>query len=65
MLVYDQVPVSNRSEIEVTTTELSYGAFDKQTGRVSWKLTIPARSQTSKDMRYEVKYPKRETLTLE
>ena len=62
--LYDQLPVSRNSNIEVTATELSGGKRNAQTGEVSWQLAIPAGQQQELELGYEVKYPKKERVIL-
>ncbi len=63
--VHDQIPVSTRDEITVTPQEISGGNLNRTTGEISWDLTIPAGSTRELEMRYEVKYPKKERIILE
>jgi hypothetical protein len=65
ILVQDQIPVSVNSDISVEATELSKGKLDLQTGIVSWELQIPPGEQEVLNLRYEVKYPKREKVILD
>lgn len=65
ILVQDQIPVSVNSDISVEATELSKGKLDPQTGIVSWELQIPPGEQEVLNLRYEVKYPKREKVILD
>lgn len=65
LTIFDQLPVSVNSDIEVATKELSGGALDEHSGRVTWHVDLPAQQQTSLKLTYEVRYPKRERLILE
>ncbi|KPQ15136.1 MAG: hypothetical protein HLUCCX10_09595 [Algoriphagus marincola HL-49] len=65
ILVQDQIPVSVNSDISVDATELSKGKLDPETGIVSWELQIPPGQQEVLNLRYEVKYPKREKVILD
>lgn len=65
LIVYDQVPVSRVSDIEVEAEELSGGKLNEETGIVQWDLTLPAKSSESKILQYSVKYPKDRNLMLE
>ena len=65
LTIFDQVPVSVLNDIEVKTTELSNGEIEESTGIISWRLTIQAQSQEDLKLAYEVKYPKREIVSLE
>ncbi|MEK6477443.1 mucoidy inhibitor MuiA family protein [Catalinimonas sp. 4WD22] len=65
LIVYDQIPVSRVSDIEVEAEELSGGKLKEETGIVQWDLSLPAKSSESKVLRYSVKYPKDRNLVLE
>jgi chaperonin cofactor prefoldin len=61
----DQIPVSVNSNITVTTGELSGGTLDPLTGIVTWEITLPPGGQQKLSLRYEVKYPKSERISLD
>ena len=63
--VYDQVPVSQNSDITVTTEELSDGNFNKETGIVVWDLELNPGESRKLRLRYQVKYPKSRRLSVE
>jgi hypothetical protein len=63
--VKDQIPVSVNSSIEVTTGELSGGVLDPVTGIVTWEITLAPGAQQKLSLRYEVKYPKSERISLD
>ena len=63
--VYDQVPVSQNSDITVTTEELSDGNFNKETGIVVWNLELNPCESRKLRLRYQVKYPKNRRLVIE
>lgn len=63
--VYDQVPVSQNSDITVTTEELSDGNFNKETGIVVWSLELNPGESRKLRLRYQVKYPKNRRLDIE
>lgn len=65
ILVQDQIPVSVNADISVESTELSRGKLDPTTGIVSWELQLPPGQQEVLNLRYEVKYPKREKVILD
>ena len=54
----DQVPVSQHTDIQIITNRLN-GAFEnKQTGMLSWKVQIPAKTERQFNFSYTIKYPK-------
>jgi len=54
------LPISQNGELEVETEELSGGTYDETTGKVTWKLTIPAGTTVKKQLRFSAKYPKKQ-----
>jgi uncharacterized protein (TIGR02231 family) len=65
LLVEDQVPVSQNSSIEVETQELSGGSFDKTIGKVSWNLTLNSQGEKKLDLKYQVRYPKNQSVIVQ
>ncbi len=63
--VYDQIPVSAQSDIVVTATNLSGGELKKETGIVTWTLTLQPGEAKELHLCYQVKYPKQKTLYIE
>ena len=63
--VYDQVPISNSSDITVTIDELSGSKSDVLTGEVKWQHTIQPGDVKSVEIGYTVKYPKDANITLQ
>ncbi len=64
LLVEDQMPVSQTAAIEVESQETSGGKTDALTGKVSWNLTLNSQGDKKLRLRYMVKYPKAEQLTV-
>lgn len=61
----DQIPVTTNKEIEIKALETSQAEYDKESGKLTWNLTIqPGETKTLK-IKYSVKYPKSKTLVLE
>jgi prefoldin subunit 5 len=63
--VYDQIPISNSTDISVTVDELSGGVQDITTGEVKWNLTISSMEVQAKEIGYTVKYPKSSDITIQ
>ena len=63
--VFDQVPISRNTSIEVSMEELSDGQFDKQTGIIKWPLQLQPGEQRDLILQYKVKYPKNRRLNIE
>ena len=54
--VVDQIPISDDSRIVVTQEELSGGIYDSETGKVTWRVPVKAKSTTDFIFRYSVVY---------
>ena len=65
LILQDQIPVSENSNITVTTEELSGGQLDKSTGIVVWQLQLQPNEQREFIVQYRVKYPKSRHLVVE
>ena len=61
----DQIPVSQNSNITVTTEELSGGKLDKEKGFITWQLNLQPNEQKELIVQYRVKYPKNRRLVVE
>ena len=57
IIIFDQIPVSGSSSIEVTS-ELDGGELNAKTGEVKWRLNVLPNSAVKKQLTYHVKYPK-------
>lgn len=65
LVLTDQLPISQQSEIVVTPQDLS-GAVQKiDTGELRWSFSLEPRGKKEWQWGYEVKYPKDRTLILE
>ncbi len=58
----DQIPLSNKKEIEVEVLENEKATYDESTGKLTWRLTIPANSKKAVSFKFSVKYPKEKTI---
>ncbi|HZY37267.1 MAG TPA: DUF4139 domain-containing protein [Mucilaginibacter sp.] len=65
LLVEDQVPVSQNKDIEVETQELSGGKADVITGKVCWYFALNADDDKKVELKYQVKYPKDQTVIVQ
>ncbi|MDR2935961.1 MAG: DUF4139 domain-containing protein [Rikenellaceae bacterium] len=65
LVLEDQVPVSTNKDIEVTANQISGAAWDKDTGRLTWRLTLAPGESKPLTIKYEVKYPKNRQIVLE
>ena len=65
LLVEDQFPVSRFKEIEVYDKAAPEATVDEDSGKVTWRLNLPATQQKKLTLQYTVKYPKSTTNTSE
>lgn len=56
--IEDQIPVSQNSQIEVTSTDLAGATYNKDTGKLLWDLKLQPNETKKIVFKYEVKYPK-------
>ncbi|WP_074987946.1 DUF4139 domain-containing protein [Rufibacter ruber] len=61
--VEDQIPLSTTSEIEVEDIETNGGTLNKETGKVTWQLSLKPNETVKRTLRYVVKYPKNRQLS--
>lgn len=65
LMIEDQLPVSTNKEIEITPNEISGADFNKETGRLIWRMDLkPAESKTFRT-KYSVRYPRSKTVILD
>lgn len=57
--IYDQVPLTQNGELEVVVDELSGATQELATGKVTWKITIEPEKTEKRQLRFTVKYPKK------
>jgi uncharacterized protein (TIGR02231 family) len=58
IVIEDQVPISQDSRIEVETEELQGADYNKETGKLIWRLTLQPLDNKEITLKYNVKYPK-------
>ena len=58
IVVEDQVPVSQNSQIEVTTLDTGGAVYDKDSGKLTWTWTLQPNETKKVVFKFEVKYPK-------
>ncbi len=63
--VHDQVPVSDRSDVEVEVKDLSGGKMNTETGEVIWHLHLAPGKKKELILHYAVKHPKYDSLIIE
>ncbi len=64
LVLEDQIPISNKENIKVTTKDIDNATHDEKTGKLTWNLKLnPSEAKTIK-FSYKVRYPKDENLML-
>jgi uncharacterized protein (TIGR02231 family) len=58
VVVEDQLPVSQNSQIEVTPADLGGAKHDINTGKLTWVLSLQPNETKKMTYKFEVKYPK-------
>jgi uncharacterized protein (TIGR02231 family) len=56
--LFDQIPISQDSDISVTTDELSSGLYNETTGKVVWEVNLQPGELKSFKIGFTIKYPK-------
>ncbi|MDR6940636.1 mucoidy inhibitor MuiA family protein [Mucilaginibacter pocheonensis] len=65
LLVEDQMPVSQNSAIEVDPQELSGAKLDALTGKLSWNFLLNSQDEKKVQLKYQVKYPKNQSVIVQ
>lgn len=63
ILIEDQVPVSQNSQIEVSVLDAGGAKYNTQTGKLVWELTLQPQETKKVSHKFEVKYPKDKILS--
>jgi uncharacterized protein (TIGR02231 family) len=58
ILVEDQIPVSQNSQIEVTLEDAGTGKYTPHNGRLEWEIVIAPQETKKVVYKFDVKYPK-------
>ena len=65
LVIFDQIPISRQSEIEVMPKELAGSQPNADTGELHWSFSLDPKARKEWTWGYEVKYPKDRNLILE
>ncbi|SEP05973.1 conserved hypothetical protein [Mucilaginibacter gossypiicola] len=65
LLVEDQVPVSQNKDIEVEAQETSGAKPDVTTGKISWNFMLNSLDEKKVKLKYQVKYPKNQSVIVQ
>jgi uncharacterized protein (TIGR02231 family) len=58
IIIEDQIPVSQNTQIEVSLQDASGAKYSKQTGKLIWEWELKANESKKLVYKFEVKYPK-------
>lgn len=58
MTIYDQLPLSQENNINVTNADYKDGVLDKDTGEIKWNIMLGAKQEKSLPLNYTLSYPK-------
>lgn len=64
MDLFDQVPISQESDITVSVDEISGAAMSEETGILIWKVKLKPGEQQKYKISFTVKYPKDKNITV-
>lgn len=56
--IYDQLPLSQENNINVSDAVYKDGVLDKDTGEIKWNITLGAKEEKSLPLNYTLSYPK-------
>jgi uncharacterized protein (TIGR02231 family) len=62
IILEDQVPISQDSDIEVDIEDLQGATLDPQTGKLKWEFELAGGQNKEISLKYTVKYPKNKTV---
>ena len=62
ILVEDQIPISQTSDIKINAKDLSNGSLNKNNGKISWNINLNTLEKRDLDLKYEITYPNNKTL---
>ncbi len=63
IMLEDQVPISSDDNIEISVGDISGAKKEDNTGKLTWKESIPKGESKVYKIKYEVKYPKNNSLS--
>lgn len=58
LTLQDQIPVSKNDDIKVNLNDYSSGDYDKESGKITWKLSVQPTQTEIRNLKFTVKYPK-------
>jgi uncharacterized protein (TIGR02231 family) len=64
IIIQDQLPITQNTEIQIEALELGKGKLNEKTGTIEWKYTIKPKESKTIDFQYKVKHNKDTPLPL-
>ncbi|HNP49483.1 MAG TPA: DUF4139 domain-containing protein, partial [Bacteroidia bacterium] len=58
LTLQDQIPVSKNDDIKVNLNDYSSGDYNKESGKITWKLSVQPTQTEIRNLKFTVKYPK-------
>ena len=65
MIIYEQVPVSTNSEIEVTIQNVSGAKLNAENGEIKWEFVLEPSETQEFEIQYSVRFPRNKNLIVE
>ncbi len=65
LTIEDRIPVPKESSIEVELIDAKDASYDKNTGKLTWKITLKPNEARKLSFKYSIKYPKGRVLNYE
>ncbi len=63
--IFDQVPISKNSEIEVKVLDISQAEYNAVTGEVKWRYKLQPGESKKMKISFSIKYPKDQTIEVQ
>ncbi len=62
--LYDQIPISQNSDITITVNEISNASYDETTGELIWDINLEPNEIKKVKLSFTIKYPKGRSIKL-
>lgn len=63
--IFDQIPISKNSEIEVKVLDISQAEYNPVTGEVKWRYNLAPGESKKMALSFSIKYPKNQTIEVQ
>lgn len=65
LVLEDQFPISNNSEVEVEKINYKDAELEEKSGKITWKFQLESKTNRKLNFKYSVKYPKKSSIIIE